>query len=130
MAYTKLPDDSPLRQAGARWTREDLVLYLLDNIEALHGLLSTGTPNQGFPTNAVIIGSEGGGLTGLELVHGDLIVGQGTLRDRKAPIALPVGNAGQILELVLSDGFQTPHYVDPNFNTKIGTILTYGKLRR
>ena len=100
MSYEPIPSDSPLLEAGYEWTREDLV-RLINWIAALHGLLETGNEGTGFATNEVVIGSEDGGLTGLALNHGDLIVGQGTISDRKAPIALPVGNAGQILELAI-----------------------------
>ena len=125
MAYIPIPADSPLLQAGALWTREDF-LKMINNIAFLHASLSTGGSTTGFPANAVITGSTGGGLQGLVLTHGELLVGQGNDSDIQSPIALPKGNPGQVLE-VANNG--VPRWITPDFEVNIGTILMYNHLR-
>ena len=126
MAFTPLPDNSPLLQAGALRTLADSRKFVLNNIASLHASISTGSTASGFPANAVIIGSAGGGLQGLTLNLGELLVGQGSDSDIKSPIALPKGQPGQVLE-VANNGVPRWVNIDPDFN--IGTVLIYDHLR-
>lgn len=63
----------PTPEAGVTWDANDVLEYIVNNIRALHEILTEGSSANTFPANAVIVG--GAMLTALALSRGDIIVG-------------------------------------------------------
>ena len=86
--FTDIPD--PV--AGDEWDLDDFVLWVVNNIQAVHALYVGTTPGSTFNQNDVVIGGSGGAFVGVPLSDGSLLVGSGG-----APVALAPGTPGQRL---------------------------------
>ena len=87
-SFTNIP--TPV--AGDEWTREQFILYVVDNLNAIHALVTGTAPGTTFAENDVIIGDTGGAFQGVDLPNGALLVGSNGL-----PVALAIGSTGKRL---------------------------------
>ena len=88
VGFTNIP--TPV--AGDEWTREQFILYVVDNLNAIHALVTGTTPGTTFAENDVVIGDTGGALQGVDLPNGALLVGSAG-----APVPLAIGSTGKRL---------------------------------
>ena len=82
----------PTPVAGDEWTREQFILYVVDNLNAIHALVTGTAPGTTFAENDVIIGDTGGAFQGVDLPNGALLVGSNGI-----PTALAIGSTGKRL---------------------------------
>ena len=82
----------PAPVAGDEWDRDQFILYVVDNLNAIHALVTGAAPGTTFAENDVIIGDTGGALQGVDLPNGALLVGS-----TGKPVALAIGPGGQRL---------------------------------
>ena len=85
----------PIPVAGDEWNYDEIILYLIDNLNALHALVTGNVPGTTFTQNEVLIGDTGGALAGVDLPNGALLVGS-----NGTPVALAIGTNGQRLRVV------------------------------
>ena len=85
----------PTPVAGDEWNYDEIILYLIDNLNALHALVTGNVPGTTFTQNEVLIGDTGGALAGVDLPTGALLVGS-----NGTPVALAIGTNGQRLRVV------------------------------
>ena len=95
VGFTNIP--TPV--AGDEWDRDQFILYVVDNLNAIHALVTGATPGTTFAENEVVIGDTGGALQGVDLPNGALLVG----RNNDSPRAVPVGQFGD--RLLVASGF-------------------------
>ena len=62
----------PIPVAGDEWNYDEIILYLIDNLNALHALVTGNVPGTTFTQNEVLIGDTGGALAGVDLPNGAL----------------------------------------------------------
>ena len=82
----------PTPVAGDEWDRDEFILYVVDNLNAIHALVTGNAPGTTFDENEVVIGDSGGALQGLDIPNGALLVGS-----TGKPVALAVGGTGKRL---------------------------------
>ena len=87
--------DIPRPVSGDEWDLNDWLIYVVDNINAIHALQTGNVPGTTFAENDVVIGDTGGALQGVDLPNGALLVGSTGL-----PVALTIGSTGQRLRAV------------------------------
>ena len=85
----------PTPVAGDEWTRAQFILYIVDNLNAIHALVTGAVPGTTFAENDVVVGADAGALAGVDLPNGALLVGGATI-----PVALAIGTNGQRLRAV------------------------------
>lgn len=93
----------PTVSAGVRWDSDEFQRYVLDNLQAIHDIL-TSPLSSSFAINEVLIGLAGGLIGGLALSNGGLLT-----EDATGLVDFPIGNNGQFLQA--HNGFPRYHTI-------------------